>query len=452
MLFRSLTPLDECGSSPTVGSFTPVTEWSWDTFTTEPTSENVMMTPIVVSLTDDDGDGDADEDDTPDIVFVTYVGTNWTGEGVLRAVSGDGSAEIFNATGYSIDGCSGVAGGDLDGDGWTDLVVVTTDKKVRAFEADGTLKWTSSAYTSNIGSYSSTPAIADMDGDGYAEIIAGSNILSYDGTLLGHGEYGVGSCPNEGYGLLEGSISVPVDLNGDGELEVVVGNAAYEMDGTALYTNGLDDGNVAIADFDLDGEPEIVVASGNDIYTLESDMTPTGWSDEFQSTNYIGPIAADDLDGDGAPEFVAVGSSQMRAYTWSGRKLWTQRITDASGAAGPIMFDFEMDGYPEIIHADEVSIKVFNGLDGSIKLESDDHSSYTLFETPAVADVDNDGEVEIILAHGQGTYGLTVYGDADHSWPPGRPIWNQHAYSITNVDDDGGIPTSQTPKIGRAHV
>ena len=28
---------------------------------------------------------------------------------------------------------------------------------------------------------------------------------------------------------------------------------------------------------------------------------------------------------------------------------------------------------------------------------------------------------------------VTVYGDTDKSWPPGRKVWNQHAYSITNV-------------------
>jgi hypothetical protein len=36
--------------------------------------------------------------------------------------------------------------------------------------------------------------------------------------------------------------------------------------------------------------------------------------------------------------------------------------------------------------------------------------------------------------------GITVFGDADDSWQPGRKIWNQHAYFITNVGDDGTIP------------
>jgi hypothetical protein len=69
---------DECYTEgPTVGSFTPVVEWSKATWRTEPSSANIMMMPAVGSLTDDDGDGDADADDVPDIVVVTYgdVGT-----------------------------------------------------------------------------------------------------------------------------------------------------------------------------------------------------------------------------------------------------------------------------------------------------------------------------------------------------------------------------------------
>ncbi|MCB9759847.1 MAG: hypothetical protein H6739_08440, partial [Alphaproteobacteria bacterium] len=38
--------------------------------------------------------------------------------------------------------------------------------------------------------------------------------------------------------------------------------------------------------------------------------------------------------------------------------------------------------------------------------------------------------------------GITVLGDADGTWRPGRKIWNQHAYSITNVNDDGTIPAT----------
>jgi len=67
------------------------------------------------------------------------------------------------------------------------------------------------------------------------------------------------------------------------------------------------------------------------------------------------------------------------------------------------------------------------------------------FEGP-IAVIDNDGQVEILLGHnttgGHGPeVGITVIGDLNDSWRPGRAIWNQHAFNITNVADDGQIPT-----------
>src|SRR5262245_58181145 len=30
-------------------------------------------------------------------------------------------------------------------------------------------------------------------------------------------------------------------------------------------------------------------------------------------------------------------------------------------------------------------------------------------------------------------------------WMPSRPLWNQHAYHITNINDDLTVPVSETP-------
>lgn len=83
----------------------------------------------------------------------------------------------------------------------------------------------------------------------------------------------------------------------------------------------------------------------------------------------------------------------------------------------------------------------------------DDHASGTLYEYPLIVDVDNDGSTEIVLASNNYAYGgwngITVIGDAADSWRPSRPIWNQYAYSITNVEDDGSIPARPAPNWER---
>ena len=40
-------------------------------------------------------------------------------------------------------------------------------------------------------------------------------------------------------------------------------------------------------------------------------------------------------------------------------------------------------------------------------------------------------------------HGIYVFGDANDSWVVTRPIWNQHAYHVTNVNDDGTIPAHE---------
>jgi hypothetical protein len=42
--------------------------------------------------------------------------------------------------------------------------------------------------------------------------------------------------------------------------------------------------------------------------------------------------------------------------------------------------------------------------------------------------------------HPHGLQGIRVYKDAKDRWVRSREIWNQHAYAVTNVNDDGTIP------------
>ncbi|MFT7519716.1 MAG: hypothetical protein ACI9MC_001859 [Kiritimatiellia bacterium] len=425
---------DACDVGPQVGTFTPVIEWNVG-------GHNGFGPAVVGQLDDDNGDGYIDALDTPSLC---YVQNNYSAgsNGVICFNGKTGSIELETTAGRStIDGLSAMAIGDLDGDTTPELVVANGPNEIIVMTPDGTVKWVYGGMN-NTNQTFTYPQIADLDNDGYAEVLVGRNILSWDGRLLGTGKYGVGAVPNASGSYIEASAPVAVDVNNDGTLEVVVGNAAYNIDGTAMYTNGMADGMVAVADLDLDGEPEFVVVSGNRVYTLETNLQPTGWSASFAS-NYIGPPAIDDLDGDGYPDFVVQARNELRAYHGDGRLMWTSYVQDNSGAAGAVLFDFEMDGYPEVLYADEVAVRVFDGRNGKVKMESNEHRSRTGFETPVVADVDGDGEAEIIMVHDTHGTGVSVYGDRDHSWAPGRQVWNQHAYSITNVNDDLSIPMNQ---------
>src|SRR5690606_39024025 len=77
-------------------------------------------------------------------------------------------------------------------------------------------------------------------------------------------------------------------------------------------------------------------------------------------------------------------------------------------------------------------------------------ASWTQAENPVVADVDNDGSAEIVVVSNRGYSNsmqpvVQVLRDAEDRWIPARRIWNQHAYHVTNVREDGTIPQQQVP-------
>lgn len=49
-------------------------------------------------------------------------------------------------------------------------------------------------------------------------------------------------------------------------------------------------------------------------------------------------------------------------------------------------------------------------------------------------------------AHPHGIQGIRVYADAKDLWVRSRTIWNQHAYAVTHVEDDGTIPRASSWK------
>ena len=421
---------DTCLFDYEPGDFSPEVEWRWEQAVASAGYDDVMVTPVV---------GDVDQDGTPEIVFTSYTSDTYSSAGALTILDGRSGQEegsFLHFGGHPPNGSGGVALGDLDADGVPEIVLVGSEGIVLAAHADGSLVWASEA-TGHHSVYS-YPVIADLDADGTAEVVVGRAIFDHTGALEAAGDGGTGNA----YG-----VSVVADLDMDGIQEVVTCSDAYAPDGTTIWQSGLDDGWAAVADLDLDGQGEVACVTDGLVHALDSDGS-TLWGYKEVPGGGGGPPTIADFDGDGWPEIGVAGHSGYAVYETDGTKLWEVETTDESSSrTGSSVFDFEGDGASEVVYADEVTLWVYDGATGAPLLAEDGHSSWTLFEYPVIADVDADGEAEIVLASNDsladGWQGITVVGDAGGTWAPASAAWNQHAYHITNVDADTlAIPAS----------
>ncbi len=440
-------------------TFQTASEWSWPGTQTLPAAlagrTRVMMTPVV---------GDVDADGVTDVVFVAHdlINGNQLGPGALVVVDGStGQTEtMVDPAGNHLAAAGNIAIGNLDGNAAHRMQIVALRYNAPVgpvvLDAAGHVLWSCND-TGNCGggwihggmSWGG-PELADLDGDGIPEIVYGADVwtrnpdgsyaLSWEGTG-GAGDAGVGP------------LSVVADLDDDGSPEVVTGSTAYHADGTVMWRSGLTDGFVAVGNFNSDPYPEVVVVTHGDLYLLDH----TGailWgpvrlpgADTATTTTVGGAPTIADFDGDGQPEIGVATAGAYAVYDTSGEPLWQKTTQDYSSAAtGSSVFDFEGDGWAEVVYNDEQYLRVFDGATGQTLFEQP-NSTATAYEYPVIADIDGDHRAEIVVAanpYGQvQNTGVTAYGDS--SWVDTRPIWNEHAYHVTNVMADGTIPAHALP-------
>ncbi len=487
-----------CAFEPEVGVFDPVPRFTWgqrqqrdcalgcqkeeicNAGFCEPTWNHVtpadddmpddyqcVMSPMVADL---------DLDCIPEIIFNSYSGSGYTSNGVLRAISGNDGSRVWTLSdpAYETDPGSTPAIGDINGDGMPEVIVPSEGSTLIAVEgATGNPIWVSEAYSG--GGRSGSPSIANFDNAGNPEIAFGRNVYDSDGLLL----WNVTNGPTGANGSV-GPLSCVADLTGDGRPELILGGTAYTFSGTAgvdfdgslLWQAAQPDGYCGIADFDLDGQPEVVNVRSASIYIYDGLTGVTLGSIPIPGGGAGGPPNIADFDGDGFPDVGTAGGNSyvVAQYDIAGgmTQLWEADTKDGSSQrTGSSVFDFDGDGRSEVIYGDEWYLRIYPGTepdcavggplcDGVMTDEEilfiDINSSRTRSEYPIVADVDGDFKAEIIVStnneSGQGAIGdagIEVFEDRLDNWVGTRPMWNQHTYHVTNVEIDGSIPVTEPP-------
>ena len=371
------------------------------------------------------------------------------------------------------------------------IVLHCYDNKLRSYDVQGNLLATSDVNTPCEGVVS----VTDFNYDGWPELYIGNTV--YDAATLkrlcaGPDNGNMGRSWRNGTSQHgRSAMSFAANVLGDSIPELICGNTIYHVDivsRTDVTQNSVtevktitipsripQDGNVAVADFDMDGQLDVLVVidgTPNDNFDTSYIYAYNPITEEIlfihgRYAKTIGYPMIGDIDGNGNLDFVyidyqgdnAVANSRIWAVTYNpatGVNIkWQATHTDHSGQTSMTLFDFNQDGIMEIVYRDEQNLRIINGSGKSHLTGNDTISFYNLYtksmsagtwkEYPVVADVNGDGAAEIVacgkVGSGLGYVGgqLWVIGGI-HPWAPARPVWNQYMYNVTNINKDLTVP------------
>jgi hypothetical protein len=271
--------------------------------------------------------------------------------------------------------------GDINGDGIDDVVVGTWGKYIYAWSYTGGLLpgWP----YDNKDSVWSSPALADIDMDGVKEVIIGADSTGgsdwpYPAGGLLYAFNGDGStCAGFPLWTPEVIWSSPAvaDIDGDGYYEIVVGTGHYykaigrlSTEGHRVYAFNHDGSMVggwpvtaagstfsspAVGDIDRDGTMEVVIAC-NGMNGIGEDrvmaIKPDGsvmWEVRAFGGPNLGSPAIGDVNGDGFPDVVLGSGWAIGAWDHTGKVIWDQPL-DNFVITSPAVGDFDADGHVKV--------------------------------------------------------------------------------------------------------
>ena len=369
----------------------------------------------------------------------------------------------------------GLVMADIDGDDELEIVVATAGQKLYAWDYDGT-----EIFAANLSGLAQTvPAVGDVTGDDALEIVVTTRCLT-GGTPTPK----VHVFDNNGNLLHSaamdhiGDLTQPptlADLNGDGKAEIIVGESDYPTGYLYVLSGDLNAYNkswpqtldhvpatsAGVADIDDDGQLEIVVCSFYSLYAFERDGTamsgfPVTFADETYS--YGSPALAD-LDGDGKLEILTVthgGYNRVHAIQYDGTELtgWPFDLGDAWSFSSPAVGDIDGNGDLEVVAGRaggtiaDTNLFVINH-DGSnfdpfpYSMEGGAEGNFV------IVDLDGDGCQEILFTNniqyeGNGhVFAVDCDGQLLDGWPL-RPAGFTYLNGVTIGDVDG----DNVPEIG----
>jgi hypothetical protein len=380
-----------------------------------PQSEHLPFAPVVTygsggyyassaAVADVNGDG------KPDLLVANQCASSCSGsnpeDGAVSVLLGNGDGTFQTAVTYDSGGYFGysVAVADVNGDGKPDLLATiqcssipcSSDSRIGVLlgNGDGTFQ---TAVTYDSGGYvAESVVVRDVNGDGKPDLVVAIQCVGY------------GNCANGGgVGVLLG--------NGDGTFQTAV---TYDSGGMAE--------SVAVADVNGDGKPDLVVAN----------YCASGCQDGMNST--VGVLLGN---GDGTFQPIVIVYS-------GGYASPSVAVADVNGDGKPdIVVSVQCTSDCTIDPEGMVSVLLGNG-DGTFQTAVPYDSGGIYAYSVAVADVNGDGKLDLVVANGcansncssNGTVGVLL-GNGDGTFQTAVPYdsggWEPLSVVVADLNGDG---------------
>src|SRR5271165_331404 len=326
--------------------------------------------------------------------------------------------------------------GDLTGDGKPEILAVNCElDTVTVFVNNGDGSFQTGVYYDNVGDQYNYPygaAIADINGDGKADVVLSNDDTGSISVLLGNGDGTLTMQPNAfDVGGYPWNAPLVADFNGDGMPDIVQSDDWFSF----VYLQGYGDGT---------------------FHAAPTYFLPNSFSTEQYTTG----VATGDFNGDGIPDVVAANYSNSTAagivvYLSNGDGTVAPGVNYGTSASleWVVVGDFNGDGKLDVAASDWVNgvVQIFLGNgDGTFTVGqtfATDTVDNPEPEGLAVGDFNHDGKLDlavanadsgnvgVLLGNGDGTFAAVTTYSVD--------AWSYYIVAV-DLNNDGYLDLAVT--------